>query len=191
MSLFESLLQHTRKTQTVLTNLKQGAAGWKTGKVIPEHLGGPLMCLYIYDRPTDWAWMCAVPLDSFHQAARLSQASPALWEALRGGLAHIVANVANGTPVPPQQGHDWEEQLAIFLAAYAGTTHVIQRAAGFPVGGHFIVLNYRASRDELEGLLRPVAAPGPTREPLPSVEFMARLQQVMDIDRINHPEWLR
>lgn len=191
MSVFDALLKHTRKTQTILTSLKHGAAGWKIGKHNPEHLEGPTVGLYLYDRPTDWAWVGIVPLESFHQATRTAQANPNLWEALRGGLAHVASNVANGTPVPDQCGHDWEEQLAIFLAAYAGTTQVLRLAEGLPAGGHFIVLNYRASREQHEGILRPVVLPGPVTDPLGSAEFTARLRQVMAIDRGNHPEWFR
>lgn len=191
MSILQSLLRQTADTTAILTKMKQRAAGWDCHKVNPEHLTGPMAYLYTYDRPTGWTWMCAIPVDTFQQLTQAAKADAKSWPAVRGGLAYVLQSSANGTPVPEAEGLDWEAQLGCLLAAYAGTTKVLDVAAGMPNGGHFIVLNYRRARSqpEAEGLLRPAALPEKATGPLTYQEFMGRVEQIAGIDQGRHPEW--
>jgi len=89
------------------------------------------------------------------------------------------------------KGSDIEQNLGAAIALYAGTTVTLRYADGLRNGGHFIVLNYRASPDGPSGLLRPFAAMSNQMSPMAVGELQRMLNDVMYIDRERHPEWFR
>lgn len=182
------LLAQTNKTRRILTTLTLDAQGWTAGKVHPGDLVGPQVRLYFWDLPTRWAWLCSLRVDSFQKVASDAQRAPYDWPAIRGCVAHVAAQAAEGHPPAPLAGADWEQQLGGLLAAYAGTTQTWEAAGRLAAGGHFIVLNYRPV-GVADGNLRPFVLGAPPEFILPAAEFEARVREVVAIDRERHPEW--
>lgn len=172
------------KTRVHLTAMTLGASGWQAGQVNPALLAGPLVRLYVWDRPSNWTWMCAVPKASFDDLAQKALQRKDMWEAIRGGVAYLIQQTADKSP-----SADWEQQLGQMLTAYAGTTQTLEAARGLPSGGHFIVCNYRKA-GEADGKLRPFVLSDSSPEPLSVPAFHQAIKTVLALDQERHPEWL-
>lgn len=190
MSYLAHLLASTAKTRKILTTVTLGAAGWQAGKVVPDQLIGPQVRLYVWDRPTGWAWTCSVAREDFLRIASESSGKKANWDAIRGCVAYVVARAAGGSPPAPVSSTDWETQLAVLLSAYAGSTQTWAAAGKLAEGGHFVVLNYRPAT-VADGKLRPFVLGGAAEEIVSAEEFMDRVREVEGIDLQRHPEWFR
>lgn len=189
MSVMKKLLEQTLKTRAILTTMTLTASGWSADIKDEQALAGPMIRLYVWDRPSEWCWMCAVPRDAFLLVARASQAAPANWELYRAAVAIHLFEAARGSAAATF-GADWEHQLAAALSAYAGTTQTWKAADELAEGGHFIVCNYRATLLERDGRLRPFVAPGGDSA-LPADGLLEVIEQVVAIDQKRHPEWFR
>lgn len=178
------LFKHTDKTRRILTSMQLGASGWTAHQVNPEELRGPQVFLYVWDRPTQWAWMCAVPLEVFEKVTADVRGLQAEWDGIRGHLARLINSASAGEPLEVAT----ETELGILLSAYAGTTQVlgVARETGMREL-HFVVLNYRANNLR-DGKLRPFVLPS-ERAILPGHEFYSRVQEVVSLDSKRHPEW--
>lgn len=175
-----------RKTQKVISGMVLAASGWNQDTF--EHaLTGPVVWGYVFDMPTKWTWLCSIDREGFAALSQESHADPGRAEAVRGGLAFLTARVADGSPPPPAEGLDWEQQLGAFLALYAGTTKTWELADRFESGGHFVVLNYRKPGDQ-GGSLRPFAM-RPSASVLNAAELQQTIKNVIASDRSKHPEW--
>lgn len=103
----------------------------------------------------------------------------------------MLFGAASGNPPPPSDGGDWEQQLGLLLAFYAGTTRTWELANKMQGGGHFIVMDYRKSKDENESNLRPFVLADTGNTVLSADALAGYIGQVMEIDQSRHPEWFR
>lgn len=174
------------KTKKVISKMVLAASGWNQERFV-HSLTGPVVWGYVYDFPTKWTWLCSIDRDGFVALSKESHGDPARTESVRGGLAFITALVADGSPPPPAEGLDWEQQLGAFLALYAGTTQTWELAGRFESGGHFVVLNYRKPGAR-GGKLRPFAM-RPSASVLTATELQQTIESVIAADRSKHPEW--
>lgn len=188
MRTLTELLNHSRKTRVILETLTLQAAGWTPGTLNAIPLTGPQIKLYVWDRPTNWAWLCSVPAPFFRDAVRHARLHDKDWADIRGIVAYLVAQAATGTPPPTVSGHDWEHQLALGLSLYAGTTQTLAAADDLQQGGHFCVSNYRRA-GERDGKLRPFVLGGPPDAVVPADDFCTMVQEVQSMDLARHPEW--
>lgn len=185
----DTLFRNSNKTRHTLTSMTLSALGWEAGQIDPENLHGPQTHVYLWDLPTGWAWAGSVPRALFDETALKSSAERNQWAPVRGGLAYVAGQAANGTPPPDHNGQDWEAQLATLLAAYAGTTKIWEASHRMPQGGHFLVLNYRKPKDT-GGLLRPAILPG-GEGILQADVFLATIEDVVRLDKQRHPAWFK
>ena len=114
-----------------------------------------------------------------------------MYEAIRSGLLFVLFGAVSGNLPPPSSGGDWEQQLGLLLAFYAGTTRTLELANKMQGGGHFIVMNYRKSKDEKESNLRPFVLADAGNTVLSADALAGYIEQVMEIDQVRHPEWFR
>lgn len=194
MKFIEKAQQEFWKTKSVLMSAEAAASGWDLRVVDPQMMaGGDTVSLYVWDRPTNWVWTCSIDRTQFHKAAeKASGSGRKIVDSIRGDLAYAVAQAAAGTPMSRRDGLGWEEELALLLSAYAGTTKTYRATDGFKNGGSFIVLNYRTGLIA-EGILRPVAMPLRSPEEknalLPFETLQNTIKEVVNLDLMNHPEW--
>jgi hypothetical protein len=182
---------HYLKTNNILSTMVAGASGWKAKIGSSDVNAGLMSHLYVFDLPTKWVWMCAVARDAFISMSAVGKAQgEADRNAVRNGLATIIATVSEGKAAPVIADVEWEHQLGGLLATYAGSTKVFDAADGLRDGGHFVVLNYRKT-DQTDGLLRPVAMPDSSNQILPVEQLNSSIDQVLAIDRQRHPEWFK
>ena len=175
------------KTKSFIDTLDARAKGWDSRSQIVG-IPGPFVCLYAYDHPTQWTWMCRVSRDSFVEMSSSMLAKPQLVEAVRGGVAHVLGSAAEGTPPADLNGATWENQLGSLLTLYAGTTTTWNASNRFRAeGGHFIVLNYRRA-GQFDGKLRPFAMQN-CDGIIPVDQFELMVKQVITMDKTNHPDW--
>lgn len=175
-----------RKTQKIISKMVLAAGGWNLDTF--EHaVTGPIVWGYVHDVPTKWTWLCSGDRDGFTALSQESHADPSRAESVRTALAVITAMAADGSPPPSAEGLNWEQQLGVVLALYAGTTKTWELAGKFQSGGHFVVLNYRKPGSR-SGNLRPFAM-GPSASMLGAAELQQTIEKVIATDRANHPEW--
>ena len=175
------------KTKSFIDTLDARAKGWDP---INHDAGlpGPFVCIYAYDSPTQWIWMCRVARDDFVNLSSCMLANPHLVESVRGSVAHVLGSAAEGTPPADVDVANWENQLGSLLTLYAGTTTTWNAANRFRTeGGHFIVLNYRRA-GQFDGKLRPFAMQN-CEGIIPVDQFETMVKQVIRMDETNHPEW--
>ena len=183
------------KTKVIINSITASASGWASSINDPQKLVGPLIFLYVYDRPTEFTWMCAMQRDVFSELTQKVLTDIAkrqnMVAEIRGGLARIIQEAAGGR-VPssntPAAGNEWELQLAYLIAAYASTTKTFEVAKGMAGGGHFVVLNYR-HKDDMDGMLRPFAMHDTDNSMMSHANLMNSIAQVIEVDDKNHPEW--
>lgn len=192
------------KTARILTSMTMGASGWDLGLHDAVNNSGPLIFLYVFDKPTGWTWACSVPRATFNdfasKATALIKHDPDHVEPIRGGVAYFISEASVGK-VPVMQGvgatlntdgilAEWQEQFGALLTAYAATTRTFSLADGMRAGGHFVVVNYRQPGDK-DGMLRPFAMGGTKNQILPVEVFQGAIKQVLEIDMKKHPEWFQ
>lgn len=168
----------------------QAQAGWSSS-VLDASLAadpGPKAFLYLFDLVSRWAWMGTASLAGFHELSAAGKiASAADLNDIRGGLGAMVAGLADGA----LEINDGREQgLGVLASLYAGGTKTYAAAKGFPDRCHFVVIVYRKPGGK-DVLLRPFAMDFGPDKPVDADTLEAMLQQVIDMDRINHPEWLK
>ena len=167
----------TARAKTAVTIMN--ATGWKQGIVNPECLLMNSVFFYVLDHQTEWIWCCSIPRDSFH--AMLEQSKTADQSASIAYCGHMIATCANGNAVRPGQEND----LAIALTAYLGITKSYQLTEGATKANHFVVVRYGQTNT-----LRPFAMGGPARHLIASSEVESAMKHVIDMDLVNHPEWI-
>lgn len=164
------------RAKTTITVLN--ATGWDHGIVNPEHVSVDSACFYVMDYQTRWVWSCSVPIESFFTLLDRSKSMPQKSIiACCGQMINECANVR--TPTLEMQNN-----LAIALGAYIGITEVYQLTESATKASHFGVIRYGAT-----DMLRPFAMGGPSRYLVEAGDVNHAMQQVMAIDKNNHPEW--
>lgn len=199
MKFIREMLAHKNKTTTILTSMILDAKGWSAGKIDPEVVPLPPVYLYAWDRPTNWAWMCSVPLEFFASVTAKVRRDQRDWQAIRGALGKTLNTCATLTDMSAQselaaengKALSWSELLAFLLCAYAGTTKVLEVSGPTQPHGHFLTLHYRKDQAQPDGMLRPFVAPARTAAPLDSDIFLGMVDQVVRMDLQRHPEWFR
>lgn len=175
------------KTRAFVRSMELSAAGWDKKVHDIETTSGPQVVSYVHDYPSRWTWLCTAPASSFNELARTSHDDESYVDAARGGLLHVIALAAEGSPPEKVGGMDWEEQLGRLVALYAGTTRTWEQAGRFESGGHFGVIDYRRPGVP-GGLLRPFALSTPGHV-VDAGGLLNVIEQVITIDRANHPDW--
>lgn len=125
-------MQDFRRTKRILRSTELDLSGWNLERFDAEKMRGSMVNCYLFDLPTRWIWMCSVPSDEFVSVSEQSHGTQALINEVRSGLAGLIGRRADGKPTPPVNGQDWEDQLALFLCAYAGTTQIWGAYRSFP-----------------------------------------------------------
>lgn len=186
----EKLLKDFGETKKHITSAVLGAAGWEM-RQFDALSSGPQVFLYIFDKPTGFTWMGAIPRDEFIRISLRSARTPNKVNAVRNGLSAVIYDVAPKVVADGDGGDDWELQMATLIAAYAGTTKIWAMNNHMAGGGHFIVVNYRESAASEDSMLRPFAIPGSPNSALPIGRLQESIEQVVLIDHEMHPEWFR
>lgn len=184
----QNQLEHSLLSRASLHKMSLSSTGWNAGIIDPSMLGGPQVCLYIWDKATDWAWACSIPTSSFQELARNVDLTPAAINSVRGSISYSAQEVAHGRPPPEVAGASWEYLLGWLLANYAVTTQAYQTAGNMAEGGHFFVAHYQRSPAE-NGLLRPFACLAESVSLIPAEQAMDYFRQVHLGDLHRHPEW--
>lgn len=152
--------------------------------------------VYAYDTLCGWTWRLTMKRDAFYEFSLFSHEHPDWAPVIRNECASFLARAATqrsqrmqSFDVPPEDAlpQDWQEQLAIRLALYAGSTRTWELADRFLRGGHFVVLHYRQA-GQSDTTLRPFSAL-PTEAAFAPEDFQDVLRFVMTTDRQKHPEW--
>jgi len=175
------------KTRLFVRSMEFSAAGWDEKVHNIEATSGPQVVSYVHDYPSRWTWLCTAPVASFNELAQAAHAEERYVDPARGGLLHVIALAAENRPPEKVGGMDWQEQLGKLLALYAGTTRTWEQAGRFETGGHFGVIDYRRPGVP-GGLLRPFAL-GASGRVVDAGGLLRVIEQVITIDRANHPEW--
>lgn len=176
------------KTRAFVRSMEFSAAGWDEKLHDIESTSGPQVVSYIHDYASRWTWLCTAPASSFNELAQAAHADDSLVDAVRGGLLHVIGLASEKCPPEKVGGMDWEEQLGRLVALYAGTTRTWEQAGRFETGGHFGVIDYRRPGVS-GGLLRPFALSTAGRV-VNAGGLLQMIEQVITIDRVNHPEWM-
>lgn len=192
MQFHEKAMQDFKRTKRILRSTELDLSGWNLEKFDAEKSGGAMVNCYLFDLPTRWIWMCSVPCKEFVSVSEQSHGAHSATDDVRSGLARLIGRRADGKSTPSIDGQDWEDQLALFACAYAGTTQAWALADHFRRGGHFVVINYRKPKAG-ESSLRPFAIPekGNPGSLVPAEEFINIVEYVISQDRRAHPEWFR
>lgn len=169
--------------------MELSAAGWDPAVHNEAAAAKDCVFAYVCDVFTGWSWLCTLPQGDFREIGLKSQAMPAHADAIRAGIADLVTAAAAGKPRDALDGVDWEHQLSLLVAAYAGTTRTWELAGGFRQGGHFMVAHYTLGSAG-GNVLRPFAAPH-TGGVLPPWQLNELLKEVVQRDALRHPEWFR
>ena len=191
MHSINALLSGFWKTRGHIQSAMLNANGWDIRHHDPKVTAEPQVFLYVADLPTNFIWMCSISREAFVEAStKASQMKGEAADKIRGALLFVLFGAASGEPVAQLDGYDWEMQLGILMATYAGTTRTWDLAGRMSGGGHFIVLNYRDTAEEKESNLRPFAlVKGNNNLPLSSDKLHEILVEVVKTDINNHPEW--
>lgn len=168
----------------------QAQAGWDASVQDVDLAAdpGPKAFLYLFDLVSRWAWMGTASLAGFHElSAAGKKVSTADLNDIRGGLGTMIAGLADGEM---EVSGEREQGLGVLASMYAGGTKTYAAARGFPDRCHFVVIVYRKPGGK-DVLLRPFAMDSGPNRPVDADVLEAMLQQVIDMDRINHPEWFK
>jgi len=176
-------------SKSFLLSMEMSDLGWDRTVYDLELTTGPQVILYCYDLLTNWVWMASLPRQSFIELSKKGFESPHETEAVRGGIATLIAQAAGNTAVKTDTTDNWEQQLGTLLSLYAGTTQTWDRANRFKDGGHFFVVNYRNVDDVLSTKLRPFALVDGKNVALPPAELARILRKVVSDDQLAHPDW--
>lgn len=186
----DKLLKGYAQSKRHIASAVLGAAGWDMRQFDNEVAAGPAVFVYYFDKPTGFIWMAQMDRKLFVEVSTRTSRDMKLKRPLSDALYCLTYEVTAGKPPAPVDGLNWEEMLSILLAAYAGTTGAWKQGNGMREGGHFIVLNYRNSATAKDSLLRPFALTN-TGAVLPADGLQGYIQQVMQMDRVKHPEWFK
>lgn len=179
------------QTKGHITSAVMGAAGWDMHRYDAVAASGPQVFLYVFDKPTGFIWMASVSREEFSKASTQASKDNDLVQPSRDSLVHVLFHAASCKPPAPIDGCDWEHQLGMLLAIYAGTTRTWEQADRFRAGGHFIVLNYRNSGTDENSKLRPFAVANTNNTALSAEDLQGYIKQVMGMDMGRHPEWFK
>lgn len=188
------------KTKGILSSMTLGAQGWSAHSVDPEQLSGPQVYLYVLDYETSWSWMASVQLEVFQQVAEKFKSMPHEWATLRGMLGKSIEQQAENAkrvtaqPPSPAAAHpgrpqQWEQELAMMVTGYAGTTKTGNTPGAIRPGCHFLMHRY-TTRDNTP-LLRPYLTGPEDTGPLTAERFFMLVGHVVGLDREAHPDWFR
>ena len=165
------------RAKTAITVLN--ATGWDQGIVNPEHVSVDSVCFYVMDCQTQWVWSCSVPRESFFAA--LEQSKSAKKEAAIACCGQMITACAKASELTT----DMQNDLALALVAYINITQAYQLTQRATKANHFGVIRYGAT-----DTLRPFAMGGPAHHLLAADDISQAMQQVIAIDKANHPEWM-
>jgi hypothetical protein len=155
-----------------------GASGWKMDVNNPQQMVASSIHFYILDHRSDFVWMCTIPKDEFQLAIeKLPQSAPG--EAVEG-VIHLLLQI-----MKPDAGSEVQSQLALMLTAYLRGTKTFEYAGRGHRTSHFGFIHYAGSK-----MLRPFALQGADRFPLDANTVREGFNQVVRIDKGNHPDWL-
>lgn len=93
----------------------------------------------------------------------------------------MIAACAKACELPAEMQND----LTLALTAYIGITQAYQLTQRATKANHFGVIRYGATNT-----MRPFAMGGPARHLLAADDISQAIQQVIAIDKANHPEWM-
>lgn len=185
IDLAKTIEKHSLKTHAILKSSEMTASGWDSNIVDPLITAGPQSFCYVWDQATQWVWMCSASREGFNEITnKSSKMLDHKIQEIRGSLGYVIGQCADKTI----NDKDWETNLGIFLAAYAGTTKVWKAADKMKEGGNFIVLNYR-ELGASESMLRPFIIPDVGNAALNKEDLMDRIHTVFEMDQSGHPEW--
>jgi hypothetical protein len=161
--------------------------GWNGVAHKTSLLDGEQVYIYLFDEKTRWSWMASVQREDFIKltgdGARLSSKNT---EGIRGALASQLAIWADRKG---ERTTTEEDEIGVAAMLYAGGTQTC-KTKGASVLGHFFIILYRGKNGAKEGgLLRPFAMSYTDGQVLDADDYMETIQQVLDLDLANHPEW--
>lgn len=183
------ILKDYTKTKRHIASAVLSAYGWSMHKYDAVAVDEPSVFIYFYDMPTNYIWMMQIVRSDFIEISTMASGQPKLKKDYSDALAEIIYQVAGGITPKPINGITWEHLLGMLLASYAGTTSAWIHADAMRNGGHFIVMNYRKSKNDKDSLLRPFAILNTGHTVLPASTFQEYLTDVIKNDKDKHPEW--
>lgn len=179
------------KTSGHLKSAVIGASGWDVNILDARLASGKQVFIYFHDRATKFTWMASVPIDAFlgltAKAMRLSESEIKM---ARDGLQSFAVKAAK-KGIEHVKNDPVEEYLGASIVLYAGTTQTLKYVDGMKNGGHFIVINYRKSKDSNSGMLRPFVSPASSETPLSVDDLNTAIEYVILSDEEHHPDWFR
>lgn len=186
----QRFIQSFLKVRRMLCESQLNAAGWKVGLIDPASVVQEMTYCYIFDNPTGWIWMCAIPRDIFVDLCSKENTSPNSDNSIVQSLSYLIARCADGKKNPDVDGIDWERQLGFLTNAYARMTQCWGLANKNKAENHFAVINYRKPRAS-NGTLRPfmvssAASPGVIQYDM----FREMVGGIIARDRQHHPDWV-
>ena len=182
--IIQQLLEQTDRTWQHLTPCLLAEQGWMlSDETVPSKpTDAPFIYLYAFDLLTQWCWMCRTPFSSFNEGALMASQHPDSWEVIRNALSRLESLAADGTPPSPLAALNWEEQLALLMSGYAGTTSAWSLADHMEGGGHFVVIHHRTDAHSY-GRLRPFIVSMDSPQPLSSSDLWHYVHLVLSIDQ--------
>lgn len=174
--------------QSTVLKTKFGMDGWNLKIRDISIACGSSTFVYVYDHPSRWTWMAAIPREVFSKIAGIGEAlSPVESELARGGLMAAAAVLESSDTSKTVEAERW---LGISLALYAGGTRTYRSADRFVSGGHFCVILYRSPSKRSITTIRPFAVPAQRSEPLNVHQLLGNVECVLEHDRQRNPQWL-
>ena len=164
------------------------SSGWEThihDKLIME---GPLIFCYVYDEATNWMWVSGVAREAFVEMSEKAKADVKRTDFVRVALGTLISGMADGFHLQSVDTKSLEQDLAGLISAYAGSAETWEKFNHGKRGGHFVVLYYRKAHSK-SGSLRPFALTDTNNKILSHTRLKGFINQVLEVDRKNHPEW--
>ena len=165
--------------------------GWQVESYNNEESLGPQAYYYLHDVPSGWTWMCSVSLPAAKKITQDIGSHPEFVQNVRDRLGALIYKKSLNLAINDlSEDLSWEDELALWVCAYSGSTQALKLTGGVEAYQHFIVLNYRAPHGS-DSLLRPFIIPSDVRGPLEHTAFHSALAQVISLDKERHPEWFK
>lgn len=164
------------RTKSAVTVLN--AMGWKEGLVNPEAVSMDSVFFYVFDHDSEWMWCCSIPRDAFYEAP--GHADVGINDAVVSCCSATISECIKAEPLRTEL----EGDLALSLILYVKMTRIYAMTDKATKANHFVVVRYGG-----DDWLRPFALRGSPSHMNPVNVVMGSIQQVVALDRVNHPEW--
>lgn len=172
-----------------------GAQGWELGEYDGEQSRLDSIFGYLFDAASGWSWVCKVPVEQTGLIQRTVSEKAHVFHEASNMLGGYCEDILEGKRVlSPEVSNN----LAYLFCAYLTQTRTLSLAGGFKPGNHFVVLLYRGqgadsdrSPAHRQSVVRPFALKGDPDTVLPADLLTQRCQEVVALDTLSHPEWLR